>query len=450
MRSDREMRTPRAQGWVAALWVWPTVSGAAALVLGTVLVRLDVTGTWFAGIAWPGDGDAASTLVQIVAGSVISVTTLTFSLTVVALQLASQQFSPRLLREFSRDPFTKASLCVLVATFVLAITVLRQMRADTPPPHVAVLAVFIMGLTSLAAVLFFITHLIRILRVESMMLTVHGEAVTAIEMFYPDYGDPRPRPPGPTTTPEGRGGVVRATRSGFVRLIDVEALVARARDQDAVVDVLARPGDHVMRGTPIAEVWSREGGLPEDMDGVETLVQEAIAMGYERTMEQDAAYGFRELEDIAVKALSPGINDPVTAAHAIGHMGDLLSRLVGCRLGPTVHEDENGVGRAIVRDRDLPYYLALSCGQIRRYGSAEPTVLVALLRMLRDVGASARDDEQREQIAREARLVVDAAAPSLLPAERRSVEEMEEQVRTSLYGDIVMAYRDRAGETRSI
>jgi uncharacterized membrane protein len=205
-----------------------------------------------------------------------------------------------------------------------------------------------------------------------------------------------------------------------------------------------------MRGTPIAEVWSRGGGPPVDLDRVEAVVLQTVAIGYERTLEQGTAYGFRELEDIAVKALSPGINDPVTAAHAIGHMGDLLTRLVGCRLGSTVHEDEHGVGRALVPDRDLAYYLELSCGQIRRYGSAEPTVLVALLRMLRDVGASARDDEQREQIAHEARLIIDAAAPTLLPEERRSVEEMGEQVRTALYGDILVAYRDRAGERRSI
>jgi uncharacterized membrane protein len=244
--------------------------------------------------------------------------------------------------------------------------------------------------------------------------------------------------------------VVRASRSGFVRLVDVEALVAGARDQDAVVDVLTRPGDHVMRGTPIAEVWHRCGGPPADFDCVEAVVLQTIGIGYERTLEQDVAYGFRELEDIAVKALSPGINDPVTAAHAIGHMGDLLTGLVGRHLGPTLHEDEHGVGRAVVPDRDLAYYLDLACGQIRRYGSAEPTVLLALLRMLRDVGASAHDDEQREHIAHEARLIVDAAAPTLLPEERRSVEEMREQVQTVLYGDALVAYRDRAGETRSI
>ena len=444
------MQTRTAEGRVAALWVWPTACGALGLALGTGLMQVDLRGTALAGIAWPGDTDAASTMVQTVAASVITVTSMTFSVTVVALQLASQQFSPRLLREFSRDPFTQASLCVLVGTFVLALTVLRGMRADTPPPHLAVFAVFVMGLASLAAVLGYITHLIRILRIDTLMVTVHSQTAVAITTFYPAHGDPRPRFPDSSARPAGDGALVRAGRSGFVRLVHAEALISGARDADAVVEMLARPGDHVTRGTPIARVWSRAGGPPEDLRALEELVRDALAVGYERTLEQDVAYGFRELEDIAVKALSPGINDPVTAAHAIGHMADLLARLVECRLGPTFHEDEYGVGRAIIPDRDLAYYLDLSCGQIRRYGSAEPTVLAALLRMLRDVAASARDDGQREVIAREVGLVTDAASQSLLPEERASVEHMADQVHAALRGDHLDAFTDRAGETRSI
>ena len=102
------------------------------------------------------------------------------------------------------------------------------------------------------------------------------------------------------------------------------------------------------------------------------LVCNKVELGYERTVEQDAAFGFRQLEDIAVKALSPGINDPVTAAHAIGYMADFLVQVLGCRLGPTVHEDSDGVDRAIVPDRDIAYYIDLCCGQVRRYGRQEP------------------------------------------------------------------------------
>jgi uncharacterized membrane protein len=131
-------------------------------------------------------------------------------------------------------------------------------------------------------------------------------------------------------------------------------------------------------------------------------------------------------------------------------MSDLLVALAGRRLGGTVPEGADGVGRVVVPDRDFPYYLELACGQIRRYGAAEPTALVALLRMLRDVALAARDDAQRAQLAEQAELIVSGACPSLSPHDLTPVKQMAERVHQALRGDAQAAYRDRAGETRSI
>lgn len=438
-----------AQSRRGGLWVWPSVVGLASFLVATSLSNVRLSSRAWAEVAWPGDSDSASTLVQVVAASVITVTTLTFSLTVLALQLASQQFSPRLLREFSRDPVTRVVLSVLVAAFVMAMTVLRHLRADTPVPHVAILAVMVSGLASLAALLAFITHIVRVLRVDTMMATVHGDAQAAIRAFYPAYDDDRPRDLTDETVPAGSGHLVTATSSGFVRTIDVDTLVSGARELDAMVQLIARPGDHVVKGTPIAIAWE-QGGAPCDPDGIDFVVHHAVKLGYERTVEQDAAFGFRQLEDIAVKALSPGINDPVTAAHSIGYMADLLVQVLGCRLGPTVHEDTDGTARAIVPDRDIAYYLDLSCGQVRRYGRQEPTVLIALLRMLRDAAVFCRDDDQRAAVGAEAQRIVDSADKTMLEHERQSVTDMAARVHATLQGQVIEAYSDRSGETRSI
>jgi uncharacterized membrane protein len=179
-------------------------------------------------------------------------------------------------------------------------------------------------------------------------------------------------------------------------------------------------------------------------------VDAAAHVGYECTIDQDAAFGFRQLTDIAVKAISPGINDPVTAAHAIGHMADLLTKLLGRRLGPTLHNDTDGVGRVVVPDRDLPYYLDVFCGPIRRYGRTEPTVLTALLRLLRDAATAVRDDEQRRHIADQVNLIVNELTEQANGQDTEQVTAMADRVRQSLEGDIAGAYRDRSGETRSI
>ncbi len=131
-------------------------------------------------------------------------------------------------------------------------------------------------------------------------------------------------------------------------------------------------------------------------------------------------------------------------------MADLLVRLAGSRLGPTVHEDPDGVGRAVVPDRDLRYYLDLACGQLRRYAAAEPTVLVALLRMLRDLAVAVRDEEDAAEVRRAADTVRDTLAPSVHTGDAEQVHDLHRRVMTALAGRTVEAYLDRSGETRSV
>ncbi|WP_432484346.1 DUF2254 domain-containing protein [Kineococcus esterisolvens] len=450
MSSGERGRTRHVERSRAVVWVWPGVAGAVALAAALVLAHVRPREqTLLSRIAWPGGTDAAATMLQAIVAASISVITLTFSLTVVALQLASQQFSPRLLRDFMRDPWTKAVLAVLVATFVFSLTTLRGLRSDASPPAAALFVAFVLGTTSMAAVLGFIHHLTRMLRVDTMMVTVHDEALTAIDTFYPSLDDPQRRTPDDLDADWAAGTGIPAVRSGFVRVVDVEALVGAAREHDALVWIDVRPGDHVVTGSPLATAWAP--GLDErGRDALAGRVRDAVALGYERTVEQDAAFGFRQLTDIAVKALSPGINDPVTAAHCVGYAADLLVRLTGKQLGPTVHEDDDGVARAVVPDRDLRYYLDLVCGQVRRYGEREPTVLAALLRMLRDVATAARTQEQRQEVERQVRLVLAELSDAVVDADAEHVRDLAERVRTAAAGDVRAAYRDRAGETRSI
>ncbi len=431
------------------LWPLPAVTGAVALAAGLLLVRWrSPSGTAAARWSWPGDVDAASTLLQVVATAALTTITLTFSLTVVALQLASQQFSPRLLRDFTRDAVIKRVLAVLVATFVFAATTLRGLRADADVPGPSLLVAHALGLLSLAATVVFLAHLTRALRVDTMMRAVHVESVRAIETFYPPYGDLAARSPDALRRGPYDGVLVTSGGSGFVRVVAVQELVAAAQRDDALVWLLARPGDQVVRGTPLATVTTTAGGpLP---DRLVAAVRGATVLGYERTVEQDAAFGLRQLTDIAVKALSPGINDPVTAVHAVGHEADLLVRLCGRRLGATVHLDEAGADRAVVEDRDLRYYLDLVCGQVRRYGAQEPTVLCALLRLLRDAATHVRDDRQRDEVERQVGLVLATADEALGPVEAEPVHDLAARVRDALGGEVLAAYRDRSGETRSI
>ena len=429
----------------AQVWLWPSLAAGIALTSATLLVRVR---TPVDGQLWPGDGESASTTLQTVATAVITATSLTFSLVVVALQLASQQFSPRLLREFARDRVIQSVLAVLVATFVYALTVLRSLGTDQRPlPALAVLVGFLLGIVSAAALVSFLSHIARAIRVDTMMVTVHAETQAVMRRSYPILEEPGAPAPGQDLPGPDGGAVLVAHRSGFVQSLTVQRLVADMAKHGAFVRVAVRPGDHVTEGTPVATAWSVERAI--DVEELTAALSAAISYGYERTFEQDVAFGFRQLSDIAVKALSPGINDPTTAIHALGHASDLLRDLQGRQLGPGVFDDASGAPRVLMPDRDHRYYLDLAIGQVRRYGAAEPTVLVALLVMLRDIATAVRSEKQRDEILRQVDLVTGTMQAGLDETDAESVRDVARRVRQVLDGDVGAAYADRSGETRS-
>lgn len=433
----------------ASLWFWPVVAASAFLLLTLALLQVrPVAGTGWAHVIWPAGTDAARALLQAVATAIMAVATVTVSLTVVALQLASQQFSPRLLRQFARDRFIQAVLALFISTFIVALAGLRGLNPDQPVPVLVILLALLMGIASAAGLLAFVGHIVKSLRVDTMMVSVHEEAAGTIREFYPLYADrskdPQDGLPGP-----GGGTLLPSSRSGFVRTIHPKPLITAAAERGLFIRLGIRPGDHVIAGSPLGSMWSTTGAgaAADDLEGA---LREAIEIGFERTSEQDGALGLRQLTDIAVKAISPGINDPITAAHAIGYCADLLTHLQGRHLGPQQHNDSNEEPRLVLPDRDHRYYLDLVCAPIRRFGRSEPLVLTALLRMLRDCAAAARDDTQREEVSRQAGLVLENASQELLEYDREAIVELVGRVEEALKGNLDDAYRDRAGETRSV
>jgi uncharacterized membrane protein len=432
----------------AAVWLWPVVGVSAAFLLTLALLTVRPASGTAGRRTWPTDPSTATSALQGIATASMTAASLTFSLTVVALQLASQQFSPRLLREFARDRLIQLTMGVLVSAFVVPLTTLRGIEPDRPLPVLALLLSFALGLASAVLLLVFVGHVVRSLRVDTMMAAVHQDTRRSILRSYLPRDADAERPGQELPGPDG-GTLVPACRSGFVRTVDPGPLVELARQQGVVLRLGLRPGDAVVVGTPVASAWS-DGGEPVDVDALADGLGRGVDLGPERTEEQDAGFGFRQLVDIAIKAISPAVNDPTTAAEALGYCADLLVLLQDRRLGPQVKRDEHGAARLVLPDRDHRYYLDLSCAQVRRFGRAEPAVLAALLRLLRDCAVCARDDGQRAELERQLSLVLAEVSDQLLPDDETGVEELAHRVRLALAGDVDAAYRDRAGETRSI
>lgn len=372
------------------LWPLPLFGVVVSAAAGVLLPRVDAywgkdVPPWLRGVLFGGDAGAARTLLDAISTSLITVTSLTFSLTVVTLQLASSQFSPRLLRTFTSDTFVQATLAVFLSTFTYALTVLRAVRGgDGGVPSIAVSVAFVLGVGSVLALAVFLAHLAREIRVETMLRDVHHDAsTTVVTATGPRGGD---RPGGPIPSPPEDVVLLTAPASGFLTSIDEAHLRSAAIKADACLIIDCYPGTSVVEGVPIGQAWSTTGTLDEGaVEQLHRAVCRAIKIGYERTAAQDVAYGLRQLSDVANKALSPGINDPTTAIHALGHISALLCQLAARDLGPALLRDDDGRVRAALRRPSFADLLDLAITQPRRYGSGDPQVMMRLCRLLEEL-----------------------------------------------------------------
>ncbi|GAA0419160.1 hypothetical protein Acor_28820 [Acrocarpospora corrugata] len=439
---DRQRWSVLRDAWRTKLWPLPAVGILVALGLGVMLPALDaaVDGRLSSPVSaflFSGGPDAARTLLSVISGSIITVTSLTFSLTVVTLQLASSQFSPRLLRTFTRDRLVHGTLALLLATFTYAVTVLRTVRTSLEAqaafvPQISVTVAYVLGLVSVLGLVVFLAHLARQIRVESMLREVQEEAAETVRRLLPH--PPQPAPPLPQ--PPAGAVPLSASTSGFFTSVDETALVDAAVDADAVILLDRCPGESLIAGVPIATAWRLDGPgplTPPQVDALSRRVGAATRTGFERTTAQDVAFGLRQLVDVAVKALSPGVNDPTTAVHALGHISAVLCEAVGRDLGPKVLRDTEGTIRVILARPDLPMLLELGLAQPRRYGAADPEVMARLLTLLREVAWSSRTPAHTECIGAQLRRTRTAITnQDLDPEERVRLDGIADTVSAAL------------------
>lgn len=415
------MTAPASQGRLArvrenlrgSFWVAPTIGVTLGFAAGLGLEAVpSLPDSFTSEFGWPGDTQSARELLAVLAGSVMTVTTLSFSLTVVSLQLASSQFSPRLLRTFAKDRVIKGTLAVFLGTFAYCIAVLRGIAGigEDDTPHTAMVGAIVLGIVVTFTLVAFVSHVVRMLRVDSMMAGAAEEARALLERTYPELGSDAP----PVPVAPRDAVLLRSSVEGVVQAVTARVLLPIAAERDLCVRIDVVAGDHVVHGAPVGRAWPRrEGAARPSQEDLDACVARVLSTGQERTPQQDVAFGFRQIADIAVKAMSPGVNDPTTAVSAVGQLAVLLSHVIRRQVGEQVLCDDDGVPRVVAAQRDMAYLLDLSCGELRRYAAAEPTVLVAILALLRDTGGCTDIDAHKAAVCEQIDLLVRAARRGL-------------------------------------
>jgi uncharacterized membrane protein len=413
-----------------ALWVLPTASVVVFLAAGALLSRVSIRNdSPLRALAFQGTAEDARALLIVVSTTMITVTGLVFALTIVALQIASGQYSPRLLRNFMRDRGTQVVLSVFVGAFAYSTAGLYTVgvqRAGQQEfvPRLAVSGSLALALASVGVLIYFIHHLAHSIQIDTIMSQIQRETHEVIDDVYPHaFSDAQPEERRPD--PPLHAVIVPSAVSGYLQAIEPAPLVEAAHRHDLVIRLAKRVGDHVVAGTPIAWVWHRLPDHPPPTPAIlERAVANAVQVGFERTMVQDVLFGLRRLVDTANRALSPAVNDPYTAIQAVHHLTVLLCILAGRQLGDRLCRDPQGTLRVAIPLPDFAEYLVRSTAQIRRFGAAEPAVTRSLIQLLSEVGSLAVSEDRRAACARHLRLVLeDANRETAQPADAQAVME---------------------------
>jgi uncharacterized membrane protein len=426
-----------------SLWfvpaVWTILSAAAALSLIWLSDVIDPDGQGLP-LIFSAGADGARAMLQAIAGSIITVAGVIFSVTIIALQLTSTQFSPRVLRNVMSDRGNQMVLGVFVGTFTYTLLVLRSIKAENGGeefvPAFAVTGALLLTLVAVAMLIFFIHHISSRIQVTSILASVAEETLSALEdlvrwwsseeerAWSPARADvPVTVPPSgaiPTTWIDSDERVVMGRGSGYLQLVDLEALVDAAREADGRIRLLVPPGAWVQADAPLAAFRPSGGGSP-DLDTVAGHLDEALSLAHERTLQQDVGFGIQQIGDIAAKALSPGVNDPTTALNAIDRLVQVLVAIGRADDPPRAFVDADGAVRLEVPFPDFDELVRLAFEGIRHFGAETPTVVVHLARglsILRSLPAH-RHPVLREQ----ARLLADGASAIALEADRRRALE---------------------------
>ncbi len=372
------------------LWFLPSVIAAGYIALAEGLVRLDAAehfgGAWVFG----GSGHAARTVLSVIAGSLITVAGLTFSVTMVVLQLTSSQFSPRVLRNYLGDRVAQLTIGSFVGIFAYCLLALRSIGdvagGSASVPRLTVTVASALALFALAMLIVFIHHISQLVQASELTARLGQQTLAAIDRLYPERfgaGEDDGASLVGRWRSEARPGVVRAEQPGFVQVVELQSLALGLPAPRPRVHVLVAPGDFAHVDEPVAEIW------PESCaDALRGLVLRSVILSSERDIEQDAHFGVRQLTDIALRAISPSVNDPTTAATCIGYSRSVLTRLASRGFPSSIRRDRADAEPLVVRRRSFEEYLE-SLAEIGRYAGGDVRIAVDLLAALSAIAEAA-------------------------------------------------------------
>lgn len=424
----------------SSLWFVPALLVLGAVTLALALVEADASFDRN-GLEqqWPrlfgASAAGARDMLSAIASSMITVAGVAFSITVVALALASSQYTSRILRNFMRDRANQTVLGVLMGVFAYCLVVLRTIRGADEGAFVPSLAVFVavaLAFVAIGFLIFFIHHISSSIQAESIIEAAADETIHAIDRLFPtemgEAAGPGPRA-GPALAAQA-WQAIPARRTGYIQGVDGDALLRLARERNTVVRMDRGIGEFVVEGAPLVSVAGEKQPDEETLDKLDAV----YSIGRNRTIVQDAGFGIRQIVDVALKALSPGINDATTAVSCVNYLAAILARLAA-RQVETPYRMDLGKLRVVARGPTFAGLLGEAFDQIRQNAAGNVAVLGCLLQALEVIARRTQDAQRQQALRRQADLIADIAGRSIpAPRDCEGIEAALERLAQALGG----------------
>jgi uncharacterized membrane protein len=418
---QRKLPSWRREALRTTFWLVPTALVVVAGLLFVVTFEIDLA-AYHRELTLPfwirtGSADAGRQVLSAIAAAVITVVGVVFSITILALTLASQQFGPRMMRNFVRDLGNQLTLGVFVGTFVYAVLALGSITGNFVP-HLSITVAEGLLLVDIAVLIYFIHHIAKSIQLPEVIAGIARDLLRSIDAEFPVQSDDVRGSAGPTgvgkSVPElmrlieERGGVVPATASGYLQFVGYAQLVDIAARIDAVIRLDHRPGHFLVAGRPLATVWPQGAAGQVALD-----LAEAHVTGPHRTLMQDPVFAIDQLVEIAIRALSPAVNDTFTALTCIDWLSAGLSRISGRTLVEGVYRDKFGRVRLIESDPSYARMVNRAFDKIRQAARGMPAVIIRMMDALATIMEETTSPEQRRILMRQAEMVFLSAKESV-------------------------------------
>ncbi|HEY9641396.1 MAG TPA: DUF2254 domain-containing protein [Coleofasciculaceae cyanobacterium] len=399
----------------SSFWFIPTLMVVLAIGLSLVTIGIDQTleTDMIGNLGWAYKlgPNGSRAILSAIAGSMVTVATTAFSITIVALQLASSQFGPRLLRNFMQDTGNQIVLGTFISTFVYSLMVLRTINGVAENefvPHIAVTCGIGLAIASIGVLIYFIHHSATSIQVDHVISRVGCELDQVIDRLFPEQiGRGASQRQAESLTSEiladfdHEATAIQATSSSYVQAIDTHQLMHIATESNILLQLQRRPGDFVIKGSPLVLVYPARLGSKK----LVKQINAAFVLGSQRTDQQDVEFSINQLVEIAVRALSPAINDPFTAIRCIDQLSAALAHLAQKEIPSAYCRDDQDQLHVITKPATFADVTDAAFNQIRQYGQTSVAVTMRLLEAIAAIAPFTHSKANRAALLRHANMI---------------------------------------------